>query len=57
VAAGPYTDTSGQSVDPATKTITVPMSGSMQYYRIASATALTITNITISGGNVVITYN
>jgi len=57
VAAGPYTDASGHSVDATTRTITVPVSGSMQYYRIASATALTITNITISGGNVVITYN
>ena len=54
---GPYTDAAGQSVNLATKTITVPTSGSGQYYRTRSGTALTITNITISGGNVVITYN
>jgi ice-binding like protein/Big-like domain-containing protein len=53
----PYTDTPGQSLDLATKTITVPLSGGMQFYRIRSTTALTITSITISGGNVVITYN
>jgi tetrahydromethanopterin S-methyltransferase subunit B len=53
----PYTDAPGQSLDLATKTITVPLSGSMQFYRIRSTTALTITSITISGGNVVITYN
>ena len=29
----------------------------MQFYRIRAGTALTITGITISGGNVVITYN
>jgi hypothetical protein len=56
-ATGPYTVATGQSVDLATKTITVPKSGSMQYYRIKSGTALTITSMTISGGNVVITYN
>jgi hypothetical protein len=57
VVTGPYTDASGHLVYPATKTITVPLSGSMQFYRIRSNTALTITSITISGGNVVITYN
>ena len=54
---GQYTNASGHSVNLATRTITVPVSGSMQYYRITSATALTISNITVSGANVVITYN
>jgi hypothetical protein len=57
VVIGPYTDAAGQSVNLATKTITVPVSGDMQCYRIRSSTALTITGITLSGGNVVITYN
>lgn len=59
VVTGPYTDAAGQSVNLATKTITVPIpnSSSMQFYQIQSGTALTITNITVSGGNVVITYN
>jgi hypothetical protein len=57
VVTGPYTDAAGQSVNLATKTITVPKSGKMQCYRIRSSAALTITNINISGGNVVITYN
>jgi len=56
-ANGPFTDAVGQSVNLATKTITVPMSGSMQFYRIRSGTALTIKNLTISGGNAVITFN
>jgi len=57
VVTGPYTDAAGQSVNLATKTITVPTSGAVQYYRIRSDTALTIMSIIISGGNVVITYN
>jgi hypothetical protein len=57
VVTGPYTDAVGQSVNLATKTITVPTSGAMQFYRIRSGTALAITSITVSGGNVVITYN
>jgi hypothetical protein len=57
VVTGPYTDAVGQSINVEAKTITVPLSGAMQFYRIRSVTALTITNITISGGNVVITYS
>jgi hypothetical protein len=54
---GLYTDAVAQSVDPATKTITVPLSVGTQFYRIRAGTALTIKGITIVGGNVVITYN
>jgi hypothetical protein len=54
---GPYVDAIGQSVNLATKTFTVPRSGGAQFYRIRSGTALTITSITMSGGNVVITYH
>jgi len=57
VVTGPYTDTAAQSVNLATKTITVPLSGNTQFYRIRSNTALTMTSIKISGGNVVIIYN
>jgi hypothetical protein len=57
VVTGPYTDAFGYLVNPATKTITAPMSGSMRFYRIRSSTAVTITSIRISGVNVVITYN
>ena len=57
VVTGPYTDAAGQSVNLATKTITVPRTGSKRFYRIWSNTAVTITSTTISGGNMVITYN
>ncbi len=52
-----FTDAAGHSVNLTTKTITVPLSGSRQFYRIRSGTALTIANITVNGGNVVITYD
>jgi len=54
---GPYTDSVGQSVNLQTKTITIPLSASMQFYRIRAGTALTITRISASAGNVVVTYN
>jgi tetrahydromethanopterin S-methyltransferase subunit B len=57
LVTGPFTDAAGQSLNLATKTITLLKSGSMGFYRLRSTTALTITSITISGGNVVITYN
>lgn len=57
VVTGPYTDAAGQSVNLATRTITVPVSGDMQFYRIRSNTALAITSVSILGGNVAITYN
>ena len=56
-AVGPYTDAAGQTLNLATKTITVPQSGGMQFYRVMSDTALTITKITVSAGNVTIIYN
>ena len=56
VVTGPYTDAIGYLVNPVTKTITAPLSGSMRFYRIRSNIAVTITSITISGANVVITY-
>jgi hypothetical protein len=54
---GPYSDAIGQSLNLGTETITVPVSGNTQFYRIRSATALAIISITTSGGNVVITYH
>ena len=57
VVTGPYADAVAQSINLATKTITVPQSGNAQFYRIWSDTALHITNIILSGGNVVIIYN
>ncbi len=57
VVTGPYLDAIGQSLNLVTKTISVPLSGRVQFYRIRSATTLTIKGITITGGNAAITYN
>jgi hypothetical protein len=54
--AGPFSDAIGQSVNLNTQTFTVPLSGSAQYYRIRSTTAVTIASIRIVGGNAVITW-
>jgi hypothetical protein len=56
VVTGPYTDTAGQSVNPANMTITAPRSGDTQFYRLRSSAALTFTSFSVSGGNVVINY-
>jgi hypothetical protein len=56
VVTGPYTDAAGQLANLPAKTITVPKTGSMRFYRIRASTALTATSITVSGNNVVITY-
>jgi hypothetical protein len=53
---GPYVDVIGQSLNLSTRTLTAPWSGGAEFYRIRSGTALTITSIAVSGGNVVITY-
>lgn len=54
--SGPYTEAAGQLVNLTTRIITVPVSGATRFYRILASTAFTITRITVSGGNVVITY-
>ncbi len=53
---GPYTTAGGSVINTATKTVTVPVSGSMQFYRMQSSSAVTIQSITVAGGNVLITY-
>jgi hypothetical protein len=53
---GTYSDAAGASVNLGTKTITAPVGGSTNFYRIRSDTTTTITSINIVGPNVVITY-
>lgn len=53
---GPYTDAVGQSVNLSTKTVTVPLSGNMHFYRISAYTEFSLTSLTITNGNVVIQY-
>lgn len=53
---GTYSSRADAVINTATKTVTVPISGSTQFYRMSAASAVTIQTITIVGGNVVITY-
>jgi len=53
---GPFTVATGVVINPATKTVTVPVSGSKQFYRMSASSALLIKSIAIVGSNVVITY-
>lgn len=54
--SGPYTDTAGQYLSLATQSISAPMNGIVQFYRIEADTETTITGITARNGTVVITY-
>lgn len=54
--AGPYASAPGQSVNTATKTVTAPVSGAREFYGLKAGTALRIKSVSLSAGNVVITY-
>lgn len=53
---GPYSARADAVINTAAKTVTVPISGSMQFYRMSSSSAVTIQSITVVGGNAVIKY-
>ncbi|HVR35587.1 MAG TPA: ice-binding family protein, partial [Methylomirabilota bacterium] len=52
----PFTRAPGHFVNLEARTITVPLSADGQFYRIQSATALNLSDISFIGGSVVITY-
>jgi hypothetical protein len=43
-------------IDEGARTITIPQSGATRFYRLGSATALTITGIVIDEGNIILSY-
>ena len=53
---GSFTYDSTALIDPGAKTITVPRSGNTRFYRLSSSTAYTLSKPTLSGSNVVLTY-
>ena len=53
---GTYTNDLSGVIDTGTKTVTVPKAGSTRFYRLSAPSATSITNITLSGGNVVLKY-
>jgi hypothetical protein len=53
---GTYLEETSAVVNTTSKTITVPLSGATRFYRIAFTSQLTISGLSISGLNVVLTY-
>ena len=53
---GPYAMENSVTIDTTAKTVTVAKSTSTRFYRLSAPSALTITKIISSGGNVVLTY-
>jgi len=55
---GTFTTDNTAGVDTANRTITAPLNGNMRFYRIRSSSppAFTITNVRISGANIVMNY-
>jgi hypothetical protein len=55
-AAGPYTPETSMLVDTTNRRLTVPQNGAARYYRVGWKSQVQITGITLSGDNVVLTY-
>ncbi|MBI3849469.1 MAG: hypothetical protein HY298_04140 [Verrucomicrobia bacterium] len=53
---GTYTVDPSAVIDTGAKTATVAKSGSTRFYKLSAGSSLNITNITLSGGNVVLKY-
>ncbi|MBI3849470.1 MAG: carbohydrate-binding protein [Verrucomicrobia bacterium] len=53
---GSYTNDLTGVIDTGTKTVTVLKSGNTRFYKLSAGSALNITNVTLSGGNVVLKY-
>src|SRR6266404_9669036 len=53
---GSFTYDSTALIDPGAKTIIVPKSGNTRFYRLSSGTGYTLARPTISGSNVMLTY-
>ncbi len=53
---GPYTNELSAVIDKVARTVSVPASGNVHFYRMNPAGALSITKVALSGGNVVMAY-
>jgi hypothetical protein len=53
---GPYTVQAGATINATAKTITVPITTRVKFYRIRSSAAVTIRTVTIQGANLVLSY-
>src|SRR5207249_11961837 len=53
---GPFQDVSSASIDTTTRTVTVSVPPDIQFYRVQACDPLHSTSISISGANLVLTY-
>ena len=53
---GPYSVETSASVEPGTRRITIPQNGGTRFYRLRWDHTVRITSISVSGGNVLLTY-
>ncbi len=53
---GPFVDDATAQIDTNAKRVTVPVNGPVRFYQLFGAGTLTIKTISVSGGNVVLTY-
>lgn len=54
--AGTYVKRTDASINDSTKTVTLPVSGEAQFFKLSSDTQLTIKSVSVSGGTVTIKY-
>jgi hypothetical protein len=56
VVTGPYTAEAGATFNATAKTVTAPRSTRTRFYRLRAGSALRITNASLQGGNLVLSY-
>lgn len=56
IVNGPYTEDASATVNVASRTVTVPLSGSARFYRLSAATAVSIKSVSISGSLLTLTW-
>jgi len=54
---GPFAPASGAVIDTTGQTVTVPMTGSAQFFRMVTLTPVTLSNVHVAGSNIVFNYN
>jgi hypothetical protein len=57
VVTGPFAPVSGAGIDTTGQTVTVPMTGNAQFFRMVTLTPVTLSNVHIVGSNIVFSYN
>jgi len=56
VVTGPYADDSTATVNPGARTVTIPTTGAVRFYRFVAVAPLNIATASLAGGTVTLTY-